>query len=304
MGRNRAVPGHTSSCGGSAGSTSPSGTPRSTRRRCPWTWDRAPSCAPGRVAVVVACRGARASAGSARERVVPGIGWGWRRSVRTGRRGRTPAATGGARSRGSYLSPRSYPSPRCAHRRGRPSARVPAPSMGRTIGADSGPGGCPSAGRSATVVEATVVATVVEATAVEAIARGSFAEIVAPRPRPRAPPRPPPPRPRVDDSRVGGALGAAGIVVLAPLRPPPPPRTGPARRSTSRRRVVPAAVASVVLVLVAPPVAAEAVVAFVAFAPPPPPAPRRVPRSDAPPARVGGEVAGQCQTMETLAAHA
>ena len=49
-----------------------------------------------------------------------------------------------------------------------------------------------------------------------------------------------------------------------------------------------------VLVLVAPPVAEEAVVAVGAFAPAAAPgSPDASPRSDAPPARVGGEVAGQ-----------
>ena len=148
------------------------------------------------------------------------------------------------------------------------------------------------------VVEATVVeATVVEATVVEAIAKGSLAEIVAAAP----------PRARAAAAAAAaaasrrrfpasaGRLGAAGLVVSAPsAASASAPRRSRAAIDASRGPVVLAAVASVVLVLVAPPVAEEAVVAVVAFAPAAAPgSPDASPRSDAPPARVGGEVAGQ-----------
>ena len=144
-----------------------------------------------------------------------------------------------------------------------------------------------------TVVEATVVeATVVEATVVEAIARGSLAEIVAAAPS-SGPSSAAASRRRFPAS--AGRLGAAGFVSApSAASAATPRRSSRAAVDASRGLVVPAAVASVVLVLVAPPVAAEAVVAFVAFAAAAAPSPLDAsPRSDAPPARVGGEVAGQ-----------
>jgi len=137
-----------------------------------------------------------------------------------------------------------------------------------------------------TVVEATVV----EATVVEAIARGSLAEIVAVAPS-SGPSSAAASRRRFPAS--AGRLGAAGFVSApSAASAATPRRSSRAAVDASRGPVVPAAVASVVLVLVAPPVAEEAVVAVVAFAPAAA-APDASARSDAPPARVGGEVAGQ-----------
>ena len=213
-----------------------------------------------------------------------------------GRRGRTRRGDGEGRGLAgrtiAALVPIAAvrPSPRPPLRAG------PRPSMGRTIRADSGPGGCPSAGRSADRRRSDGRRSDGRRSDGRRRTReGRSRRSSRPRPRSRAPPWP---RRRGLASTIpasAGRLGAAGIVVLAPsAASAAAPYRSRAAVGASRGRVVPAAVASVVLVLVAPPVAAEAVVAFVAFAPAAAPSPPDAsPRSDAPPARVGGEVAGQ-----------